>query len=145
MPDEARHWFQCRAKPGSYGDLVFRYLKSGEPVLNEQELVRLPLLAYWLPAAVRDYFQLSEAEVKRAARHAVYLLELQKLYLMYEYGIELPLSDAAMPAAARGEAGGATQERQEQTGGAEPDPIEEAKQLAQQDGNDDWMKNTFGG
>lgn len=167
MPEQlTRFHVQCKTRSDSYAGMVLQYLNAGEHDLTKQELVVMPLLAHWLPEALRDHFKWPETEVKRGAQYAVYLLELQKTRLMYEFGVE-PTSDlvqsnartSSEPAiareeadgdAAQGQADGAARNRAHEADGtdaADPDRVrrEETKRFAQEGGHDDWANRIFGG
>jgi len=159
--------FQCQARSDGYAGMVLQYLSSGETDRPRREMVLTPLLAYWLPEAARDYFQQSEAEVQRSVQYALYLLELQKARLIYEFGAK-PMPEPPYPSgtasldgqaiareeaegdAAQGQADGAARNRAREadsTDAADPDRVrrEETKRFAQEGGHDDWANRIFGG
>jgi len=141
------------------------WLKSGDAGLNKQELLLTPLLAYWLPAAMRHFFQKPEREVKRSAQYALYLVEVQRARLIYEFGAE-PMPEPPHPSgtaspdgqaiaregadggAAQPQADGAARSRAREANGADGADRDrarrEAERFAQEPGNDDWVKNVFG-
>lgn len=84
--------FRYQMSENSSHATLFRYLSSRDTEFSLRPMIVWALSAFWYPLACKWSKQYSEADLKAAARHAIYELQQQISYLARTFGLEQELA-----------------------------------------------------